>query len=129
MTQPTQVISGPFPPMSSQNTSTDSRSPWPTTYSVWMSPSPWRRLTPCGWKRAAGGPGQSPYITVSCRIRAPAAGNSTVAVWSRVSARYRWPSSAMLATTTSGVRGTAIRSSGLTGPQMNCTSPSGSQPA
>ena len=124
--QPTQVAVGASPRASISKTSTDSRAPWRTTYSVctWLSPG--RKPSPCGRKPLVSGPGQAPKVAVSCRGVEPSTGKIAREAWSRVSVAYRWPSSAMLETMTHGESGTAIRSSGFSGPQTNFTSPSGS---
>ena len=123
--QPTQVAAGSAPRASISNTSTDSRSPWRTTYSVCTLSSPVRRLSPCGRNPLVSGPGQAPYIAVSCRVADASMGKIGREVWSRLSVAYKCPSSAMLDTMTQGESGTAARSSGFTGPQTNSRSPSG----
>ena len=65
--QPTQVAAGTSPRASISKTSTDSRAPWRTTYSVCTWSSPGRRPSPCGRKPLVSEPGQAPYSAVSCR--------------------------------------------------------------
>ena len=124
--QPTQVAAGVSPRASISKTSTDSRAPWRTTYSVCTWPPPGRRPSPCGRKPLVSEPGQASYSAVSWRGAELWMGKMARDVWSRVSVAYRRPSSAMLDTMTHGEFGTAIRSSGFPGPQTNSTSPSGS---
>ena len=78
ITQPTHVTIGVDGLVSSSNTSTDSRVPWPTTYSVCTVAGPGCSQSPCVLNRAlgtvSGGPGHSGYFFSSIRRRAPTVG-------------------------------------------------------
>ena len=59
-THPTHVRDGTVPAASTSKTSMASRSVWRTTYSVWVSSSPGRMLTPCARNCSVVMPGHPP---------------------------------------------------------------------